>query len=109
MNSDEGLNYAIFAPDLSQIGGGVWELDEEIDFRFAAAQILDVSESDLIPVSDYELFRDLANDDVEIENAPEQLAKLKADSISNAPDITDKTEEVTVSEVSAEEPTVFIS
>ncbi len=87
MNSDEGLNYAIFAPDLSLIDGGVWELDEEIDFRFAAAQILDVSESDLIPVSDYELFRDLVNDDVEVENAPEQLAKLKADFISNAPDM----------------------
>ncbi len=87
MNSDEGLNYAIFAPDLSLVDGGVWELDEEIDFRFAAAQILDVAESDLIPVHDYELFRDLINDDVEVENAPEQLAKLKADSISNAPDI----------------------
>ncbi len=87
MNSDEGLNYAIFASDLSLVDGGVWELDEEIDFRFAAAQILDVAESDLIPVHDYELFRDLINDDVEVENASEQLAKLKADSISNAPDI----------------------
>ena len=87
MNTDEGLSYAVFRSDLSLIDGGVWELDEEIDFRFAAAQILDVSSSDLIPVADYELFRDLANDDVEVETAPEQLAKLKADSISNAPDI----------------------
>ena len=86
MNTDEGLSYAVFRSDLSLIDGGVWELDEEIDFRFAAAQILDVSSSDLIPVADYKLFRDLANDDVEVENAPEQLAKLKADSISNAPD-----------------------
>ena len=40
-----------------------------------------------IPVHDYELFRDFVNDDVEVENAPEQLARLKADSISNTPDI----------------------
>ena len=106
MNSDEGLNYAIFASDLSLVDGGVWELDEEIDFRFAAAQILDVSESDLIPVHDYELFRDLVNDDVEVENAPEQLAKLKADSISNAPDMTPimETAEVTTPTATAEEP-----
>ena len=106
MNSDEGLNYAIFAPDLSLVDGGVWELDEEIDFRFAAAQILDVSESDLIPVHDYELFRDLVNDDVEVENAPEQLAKLKADSLSNAPDMTPimETAEVTTPTATAEEP-----
>ena len=103
MNTDDGLSYAIFASDLSLIDGGVWELDEEIDFRFAAAQILDVPESDIIPVADYEQFRDLANDDVEVENAPEQLAKLKADSICNAPDIL-KPEAVV--EIPAAEPTV---
>ena len=103
MNTEDGLSYAVFASDLSLIDGGVWELDEEIDFRFAAAQILDVPESDIIPVADYDLFRDLANDDVEVENAPEQLAKLKADSIGNAPDIPEPEAET---EIPAAEPTV---
>ena len=113
MPCDEGISYAIFAPDLSLIDGGIWELDEEIDARFAAAQILDVSESDLVEVHDYELFRDLVNDDVEIENAPEQLAKLKADSINFAPDFIvsdtapEMTEEDAAPDISEQEGTLI--
>lgn len=84
---DEGLAYTVFAPDLTIMDGGIWELEEAIDLRFAAAQVLSVSEHDLVEIQDYEKFRELLEEDTDL-NVPEELAKLKANAINHAPDIS---------------------
>ncbi len=88
---DEGLAYTIFAPDLTIIDGGIWELEEAIDLPFAAAQVLSVSEHDLVEIQDYEKFRELLEEDTDL-NVPEELAKLKADAINYVLDISHEPE-----------------
>ncbi len=82
---DEGIDYAVYAPDMTLTDGGVWEMDEGVDLKFAASELLATAESELAQISDYEKFIELAdmeyNRDTEIE-----LSVLKAEAISNIPD-----------------------
>lgn len=82
---DEGIDYAVYAPDMTLTDGGVWEMDEGVDLKFAASELLATAESELAQISDYEKFIELAdmeyNRDTEI-----KLSVLKAEALANMPD-----------------------
>ncbi|MDE5859075.1 MAG: N-6 DNA methylase, partial [Oscillospiraceae bacterium] len=75
---DEGIEYSVYAADLTIIDGGIWEMDEGMDLKSAAADLLATMEKNIVPVPDYDNFIDLAdgNSDKDI---PAELAKIKAD------------------------------
>ena len=80
--TDEGIDYTIYAPDLTPIDGGVWEMDSAVDLKFAAAQLLDTAENNLAEISDYDKFIDLADMDYDFEVAHE-LNKMIAEAVGN--------------------------
>lgn len=80
--TDEGIDYTVYAPDLTPIDGGVWEMESAVDLKFAAAQLLDVAEYELAEISDYEKFIDLADMDYDLSVAAE-LNNLKAAALGN--------------------------
>lgn len=80
--TDEGIDYTIYAPDLTPVDGGVWEMDSGVDLKFAAAQLVDISESDLAEISDYDKFINLADMDYDFEVAHE-LDQLRAEALGN--------------------------
>lgn len=92
---DEGIDYTVYAPDLTPIDGGVWEMDSAVDLKFAAAQLVDVAENDLAEISDYEKFIDLADMDYDLSVAAE-LNNLKAAALGNmeSPVLEKRTEDV---------------
>lgn len=81
---DEGIEYSVFAADLTLIDGGIWEMDEGMDLKSAAADLLATMEKNIAPVPDYDNFVLLAegNSDRDI---PAELAKIKADIYSKIP------------------------
>ncbi|MDE5860279.1 MAG: N-6 DNA methylase, partial [Oscillospiraceae bacterium] len=78
---DEGIEYSVYASDLTVIDGGIWEMDEAMDLKSAAADLLATMEKNIVSVPDYDNFIDLAdgNSDKDI---PAELAKIKADVFS---------------------------
>ena len=75
MKSDSGIDYAIFDGDMNLLDGGTWESENDIDFTFAASQILGTDQDAIAEVSDYETFHALTEEDADLS----ALAKLKAD------------------------------
>ncbi len=75
---DEGIEYSVYAADLTIIDGGVWEMDEGMDLKSAAADLLATMEKNIVDVPDYDNFILLAegNSDKDISA---ELAKIKAD------------------------------
>ncbi len=80
--TDEGIDYTVYAPDLTPIDGGVWEMDSAVDLKFAASQLADVTENALAEISDYDRFIDLADMDYDLSVAAE-LNSLKAAALGN--------------------------
>lgn len=80
--TDEGIDYTVYASDLTPIDGGVWEMDSAVDLKFAAAQLADVTENTLAEISDYDKFIDLADMDYDLSVAAE-LNNLKATALGN--------------------------
>ncbi len=81
---DEGIEYSVFAADLTLIDGGVWEMDEGMDLKSAAADLLATMEKNIVDVPDYDNFIGLAegNSDKDISA---ELAKIKANIYSKIP------------------------
>ena len=113
MQTDEGIDYTIYAPDLTPVDGGVWEMDSALDLKFAAAQLADVSENELAEISDYNRFFELADADYDFEVADE-LNKMVAEAVGNmenpaaeqqTEDISEKSVEPKQDEPSAEQKT----
>ena len=84
MQTEDGIDYTAYAPDLTPIDGGVWEMDEEVDLKFAAAELLATSESVLAEIPDYDLFTELADMNTDLD-VPSDLARLKADVLADIP------------------------
>lgn len=80
--TDEGIDYTVYAPDLTPIDGGVWEMESAVDLKFAAAQLADVPENELAEISDYNRFFELADEDYNFEVADE-LNKMVAEALGN--------------------------
>ena len=81
---DEGIEYSVYAPDLTLIDGGVWEMDEGIDLKSAAADLLATIEKNIADVPDYDNFIELADGNSDKDISAE-LAKIKADIYSKIP------------------------
>lgn len=73
---DEGIDYAVYAPDLSLIESGVWEMDEGMDLKSAAADLLATTETALAEIENYDRFIDLADINTTLD-VPAELIKLK--------------------------------
>ncbi|MDE7361415.1 MAG: hypothetical protein K2N38_05725 [Oscillospiraceae bacterium] len=95
MQTDEGIDYTIYAPDLTPIDGGVWGMESAVDLKFAAAQLADVSENELAEISDYNRFFELADADYDFEVADE-LNKMVAEAVGNMenPIVEQQTEDI---------------
>jgi len=90
MNVDEGIEYTIYAPDLTPIDGGIWEMDEAIPLSEAVAELTSSEISNYVEITDYDTFFEIADMNTELD-VPAELAKLKADalaSISKEPEQT---------------------
>ena len=81
MQSDSGIDYAIFDGEMHMLDGSAWETENDIDFRFAASQILGTEQDAIAEVSDYATFHALTEEDLKLDMQT-ALAKLKADSVS---------------------------
>ena len=81
---DEGIEYSVYAADLTLIDGGIWEMDEGMDLKSAAADLLATMEKNIVDVPNYDSFTLLAegNSDKDISA---ELAKIKADIYSKIP------------------------
>ena len=82
---DDGINYSVYAPDMTLLDSGIWKADEGIDLQFAASEILALSESELAQIDDYEKFIKLADMKYN-KNTEEDLSVLKAEALANIPD-----------------------
>ena len=80
--TDRGVDYTVFAPDLTLIDGGVWEMDSAVDLKFVAVQLQDVSEYDLAELSDYDQFTELVLEEYSFE-VVQELNELKAEALAN--------------------------
>lgn len=106
MQTEDGIDYTEFAPDLTPVDGGVWQMDEEMDLKYAASSLLAVSENMLAEVSDYDKFMAMADMNTEID-VPKELAKMKSDMLANIPnEKTIPKQEDIQPNVKAEEPKV---
>ena len=85
MQTDEGIDYTMYAPDLTPIDSGVWEMDEYVDLEFAASELLGTSEKMIAEAPDYDKFIELADMNTDL-NVPSELSKMKADILANIPD-----------------------
>lgn len=83
--TDGGVDFTVYAPDLTPIDGGVWETGWEHDLKSLAAELFATSESELAEISDYDKFIELADMNTELD-IPAELAILKAEALSNMPD-----------------------
>jgi len=81
---DEGIEYSVFAADLTLIDGGIWEMDEGMDLKSAAADLLATMEKNITPVSNYDNFIELAEGNSDRDISAE-LAKIKADIYAKIP------------------------
>ncbi len=82
--TDEGISYSIYAPDLTLTDGGVWEMEETMSLLTAAAEILATTSNALAEVEDYNHFMALVDMDASLD-IPRELAQLKADILANLP------------------------
>lgn len=82
--TDEGISYSVYAPDLTLTDGGVWEMEESMSLLTAAAEILATTSNALAEVEDYNHFMALVDMDVSLD-IPRELAQLKADIFANLP------------------------
>ncbi len=82
--TDEGISYSIYAPDLTLVDGGVWEMEETMSLLTAAAEILATTSNALAEVEDYNHFMALVDMDASLD-IPAELAQLKADILANLP------------------------
>ena len=94
MQVDEGIEYTIYAPDLTPIDGGVWEMEEAIGLPDAVAQLSGSEISNYVEITDYDMFFDIADMNTELD-VPAELAKLKAAAFES---IAKQDDEPTVSE-----------
>ena len=99
--TEGGVEYTIYAPDLTPVDGGEWEMEEAMELDEAAAALLQTSTFALIEISDYDRFIEIADRNTELD-VPAELAKLKNEAFS-AP--VQKVEEPK-QEQQAETPTV---
>ena len=81
---DEGIEYSVYAADLTLIDGGIWEMDEGMDLKSAAADLLATMEKNIADVPDYDNFIELAEGNSE-RNISAELAKIKAYIYSKIP------------------------
>lgn len=81
---DEGIEYSVFAADLTLIDGGIWEMDEGMDLKSAAADLLATMEKNIADVPDYDNFTLLAEGNFDRDISAE-LAKIKADIYAKIP------------------------
>ena len=75
--TDEGISYTLYAPDLTLVDGGVWEMEESMQLLTAAAEILATTSNALAEVEDYNHFMALVDMDPSLD-IPAELALLKA-------------------------------
>ena len=73
--TDEGISYSVYAPDLTLIDGGVWEMEESMQLLTAAAEIQATTSNALAEVEDYNHFMALANMEEGLD-IPHELAVL---------------------------------
>lgn len=113
MQTEDGIDYTEFAPDLTPVDSGIWQMDEQMDLKYAASSLMATSENMLAEVPDYDKFMALADMNTDLD-VPKELAKMKADILANIPDeiYAKRTQEHTDNPVhkqeqpKAEEPTV---
>lgn len=79
--TEGGVEYTIYAPDLTPIDGGEWEMEEAMELDEAAAALLQTSTYALTEISDYDRFIEIADRNTEID-VPAELAKLKNEAFS---------------------------
>ena len=75
---DEGISYSVYTSDLTLVDGGVWEMDEGMDLKSAAADLLATMEKNIADVPSYDNFMELASGNSD-KNISEELAKIKSD------------------------------
>lgn len=76
-----GVEYTIYAPDLTPVDGGEWEMEEAMELDEAAAALLQTSTYALTEISDYDSFIEIADRNTELD-VPAELAKLKNEAFS---------------------------
>ena len=113
--TDEGVSYSIYAPDLTLIDGGVWEMEESMQLKTAAEEILATTSNTLAEVKDYNHFMALVDLDTSLD-VTHELALLKADILVNLPneaaevidvdyvEVDDKTEKTESKKVAVNAP-----
>lgn len=74
--TEGGVEYTIYAPDLTPVDGGEWEMEEAMELDEAAAALLQTSTYALTEISDYDRFIEIADRNTELD-VPAELAKLK--------------------------------
>ncbi len=101
--TDDGISYSVYAPDLTLVDGGVWEMEESMQLLTAAAEILSTTSNALAEVEDYNHFMALVDMDLGLD-IPAELAQLKADILANLPNEAAEVLDVDYTEVD-DEPT----
>ena len=79
--TEGGVEYTIYAPDLTPVDGGEWEMEEAMELDEAAAALLQTSTYALTEISDYDRFIEIADRNTELD-IPAELAKLKNEAFS---------------------------
>ncbi|UKI16684.1 MAG: hypothetical protein L6V87_02015 [Ruminococcus sp.] len=79
--TEDGVEYTIYAPDLTPVDGGEWEMEEAMELDEAAAALLQTSTYALTEISDYDRFIESADRNTELD-VPAELAKLKNEAFS---------------------------
>jgi N12 class adenine-specific DNA methylase len=99
--TEEGISYSIYAPDLTLTDGGVWEMEETMSLLTAAAEILATTSNALAEVEDYNHFMALVDMDASLD-IPRELAQLKADILASLPNEAAEVIDVDYTEVDEE-------
>lgn len=79
--TEGGVEYTIYAPDLTPVDGGEWEMEEAMELDEAAAALLQTSTFAITEISDYDRFIEIADRNTELD-VPAELAKLKNEAFS---------------------------
>lgn len=79
--TEGGVEYTIYAPDLTPVDGGEWEMEEAMELDEAAAALLQTSTYALTEISDYDRFIEIADRNTKLD-VPAELAKLKNEAFS---------------------------